>query len=68
MNRAVVRRYLSSPAQQMRSAAQQWDVQQYKQRAAAQRRRALAKNIMAFVLVSLFWLVVHSAANAITGG
>lgn len=68
MNRSIVRRHLSSPAQQMRSAAQQWDVHQYKQRAAAQRRRALAKNIMAFVLVSLFWLVVHTAASAITGG
>ena len=33
-----------------------------------ERRRNLAKNIMAFVLVSLFWLVVHSAANVITGG
>ena len=67
MNRSIVRRHLSSPAQQMRSAAQQWDVHQYKQRAAAQRRRALAKNVMAFLLVSLFWLVVHTAASAIGG-
>ena len=33
-----------------------------------ERRRNLAKNVMAFVLVSLFWLVVHTAASAITGG
>lgn len=32
-----------------------------------ERRRNLAKNVMAFVLVSLFWLIVHAAASAITG-
>ncbi len=32
-----------------------------------EQRRNLAKNIMAFVLVSLFWLIVHAAAAAITG-
>lgn len=33
-----------------------------------EQRRMVAKNIMAFVLVSLFWLIVHTAASAITGG
>lgn len=32
-----------------------------------EQRSNLAKNIMAFVLVSLFWLIVHAAAAAITG-